>query len=929
MDIVVTSYNMHGYNQGKNFLPSLTDKSDVVFIQEHWLYPEELGLIGNCDDNFESFCTSAMPLSMHCGIRRGRPFGGVGMLIRKALLSNVKIVAKRDRFIAALITDVLFVNVYFPCVNGMSDYVESMQCMLSDLENVIANSGVSNIVIGGDFNFDFSNDGVGCRMFSQLMCNFSLSLCDSFIDLMGCINEPVTYFQLGSGNSSFIDHFCVSKSLLNNIVKSFIIDSGENLSDHLPLCLVLTVDSANMSYTALTSIGRKRLRWDKADLISYYYGTYDCLSHVKIRNDLLRCNIGCNCDVQSEIDSIYSSITNALTVNSDRFVPKTASGFYKHWWNDTLSDLKCASIAAHNMWKASNCPRSGDLFMQMKRAKVAYKNAIKAHRIRDESYFSDDLHELLLQKDMVSFWKTWNAKLVKPKYSSVIDGETEGHKIAYRFADRFRENCTMNANKSHESVTDIYEYIATANSNDFTLLDVETVSMCLSQMKLGKAPGVDAIEAEHLLNAHPLIVILLCSLFNILLTHGTVPHLFSCGVIIPVLKDSNGDITDITNYRAITVSPCISKLFEMCILQKFDHLFTVSPLQFGFQKKLSCSHAIFALRSITDYYTTGLSTVNIAFLDMSSAFDKVVHNVLFRKLIKLRVPPTVLKLLFLWYMNSNVYVRWGAYTSYIFMLSAGVRQGGVLSPILFCIYVDCIVQSLELSKLGCWIGEMFVGCIMYADDLALISSSVCELQRMLDMCADILAEIGMQINSNKCSILRFGPQYANSCATVWFQDSPVAVCDKAKYLGIQLQSGKVFSVDLSHCKAKFYRAFNGVFHRAAKLRNEITTLHLVSSYCKPYLLYAMDCVALSVTQMRSLHHTWQCAVSHVFNVCGSDVNFISSRTDNCSLDAVIVSRSKRFLHNLCKLHYGHPVLYQLYLLFGQSELHRLNALSGQ
>ena len=127
---------------------------------------------------------------------------------------------------------------------------------------------------------------------------------------------------------------------------------------------------------------------------------------------------------------------------------------------------------------------------------------------------------------------------------------------------------------------------------------------------------------------------------------------------------------------------------------------------------------------------------------------------------------------------------------------------------------------------------------------------------MVDLCADVIAEIGMRINSTKCAILRFGPQYANACTTVWFQDSPIDFCNKAKYLGIQLQSNKVFSFDLSYCKAKFYRAFNGLFHRAAKLRNEITTLHLVSSYCKPHLLYATECLALSVTQMRSLQHTW-------------------------------------------------------------------------
>jgi hypothetical protein len=413
-----------------------------------------------------------------------------------------------------------------------------------------------------------------------------------------------------------------------------------------------------------------------------------------------------------------------------------------------------------------------------------------------------------------------------------------------------------------------------------------------------------------------------------MLAHGTVPTMFFSGVIVPVCKDRNGDVTNVNNYRGITVSPCISKLFEMCILHKFEHLFTVSPLQFGFKKRLSCSHAIYALRSITDYYTTGSSTVNVAFLDMSSAFDKVVYNTLFRKLIKLNLPPTVLKLLMFWYTNSNVFVRWGVFNSYTFMLGSGVRQGGVLSPILFCIYVDCVVQNLESSKLGCWIGDLYIGCIMYADDLVLISASVCELQAMFDLCADVLTDIGMKINSNKCSILRFGPNYASPCTTVWFQDYPIDYCSFAKYLGIQLQSSKSFSIDLSYCKAKFYRAFNGLFHRAAKLQNELTTLQLVASYCKPYLLYATEGLSLSVTQLRSLQHTWQCAVAHVFNVSGDNLNFICSLIDNCSLHATIVNRSRKFLFNLCQLHNQHSVLYKLYLYFGQYEMYKLDMLYG-
>ena len=63
------------------------------------------------------------------------------------------------------------------------------------------------------------------------------------------------------------------------------------------------------------------------------------------------------------------------------------------------------------MWKTCNRPRIGEIFIHMKRVKIAYKNAIKAHRIMmgDDSHFSNELHELLSEKDMVSFWKTWNA----------------------------------------------------------------------------------------------------------------------------------------------------------------------------------------------------------------------------------------------------------------------------------------------------------------------------------------------------------------------------------------------------------------------------------------------------------------------------------------------------------------------------------------
>jgi len=207
------------------------------------------------------------------------------------------------------------------------------------------------------------------------------------------------------------------------------------------------------------------------------------------------------------------------------------------------------------------------------------------------------------------------------------------------------------AKRDNEITTKIYDYLTYADASEFSLLDVETVDLCLRQMSKCKAPGIDNIEVEHLIYAHPVVIVLLCILFNVMLKHGTVPNIFSSGVPVPVIKDKHGDNTDINNYRGITLSPSIPKLFEKCLLVKFGELglLVVSPQQFGFQKKLSCSHAIYSVRSVVDYYVSGLSTVNMAFVDLSKAFDRVNHNILFFKLMKPKFPPTVLKLLMIWY----------------------------------------------------------------------------------------------------------------------------------------------------------------------------------------------------------------------------------------------------------------------------------------
>jgi len=115
--------------------------------------------------------------------------------------------------------------------------------------------------------------------------------------------------------------------------------------------------------------------------------------------------------------------------------------------------------------------------------------------------------------------------------------------------------------------------------------------------------------------------------------HGYVPKKFGNGVVVPILKDRLGDVSSL-DYRAITISNIISKVFESCLLEKFGDFLTNHALQFGFKKGLGCQNAIFTVQQVTSYFTKHGSTVYFSAVDASKAFDRVTHSKLFDKMIE-------------------------------------------------------------------------------------------------------------------------------------------------------------------------------------------------------------------------------------------------------------------------------------------------------
>ena len=123
-------------------------------------------------------------------------------------------------------------------------------------------------------------------------------------------------------------------------------------------------------------------------------------------------------------------------------------------------------------------------------------------------------------------------------------------------------------------------------------------------------------------------------LFSAILAHGFVPDDFGSGIIVPVVKDKTGIINSVDNYKPITSTPVVSKLFEGVLLRMYENCLTSDELQFGFKSGLSCCDAIFSLRVTVDHFISDGSSVFVATLDISKAFDSINHPKLIQSLLK-------------------------------------------------------------------------------------------------------------------------------------------------------------------------------------------------------------------------------------------------------------------------------------------------------
>ena len=564
------------------------------------------------------------------------------------------------------------------------------------------------------------------------------------------------------------------------------------------------------------------------------------------------CVSSCHCDdpvcvsnIQSEYDVLISCLKEA-----DACLPRHKPGVEKDWWTDNLTRLKNQSIEIHCLWNDQGRPRQGPVQDERLRVRACYRRAMRAAQRAPKQAAWDRLHSSLASKDTNSFWKSWKSLYNKNNcpLAQVVNGCSSKQDIANVFKASFQKNCTPN---NEEKVTELndkfssaYEayksnHSASCNCNSYKV-SLSNVIDSLGAMKCGKCPDEDGIAAEHFLNAPLSLLKRFTRLFNSMLKHASVPKQFQLGCMVPILKDHQGNHADETNYRGITISAIASKLLEHVLKIVFIDFLKTSEHQFGFKRNSSTAHALHCLKQTVNYYVNNGSKVFCCFLDASKAFDRVVHAGLFLKLIQRKIPLIFLDLIITWYGALFCRVKWGDSFSEWFFVTAGVRQGGVLSPDFYSIYVDDLIQKIILLGVGCYFLSIFAAALFYADDMAILAPSIKGLKKILTICYEYCVEWDVCLNAKKSKIVPFGKK-VDTVQDVVLDGNKIEMVKEWVYLGVTLKSDSTFNCSVSDRIKKFYKCANAIF-RIDGHSNDTVMLHLIETHCVPLLTYGIEIV---------------------------------------------------------------------------------------
>ena len=878
------SYNSTGLNSAKvMWVNELAKTCDIQMcsIQEH--FKKSQSLTRFFKSAFPKFETSFVPGHREDSRDTGRAQGGLAQLVRKDLKIRKSAVMTSNWRLQGQILHfgeyrLLWMNCYFPTDPKIINFDETeLLEVQGEVEKILEAGGYDDCLLGGDFNYD-----------QRRSSGFARSMRE-FLERLGLVSvwekHPIdfTHVHTDDKSTSILDNFYMNERLLQYVESAGPLHLGDNLSRHSPIMLCLQIDEISKTREVEDQWRpQRRLAWNIAEeeqLKQYSAGLAESLSRLQRPASLDCKDVNCSDpNHTAERDSfVLDVMSTIIEVSHTAIQKKPISQGSSHvrlpGWNENVEPLKQDAKFWYSIWLSAGRPQTGALHSVMVGTRIKYRCAVrKTQQIANKSKAVSLLEAAERgDKALLSRMKSvMGSKKSPQEMPASLEGEVGEAEILDKFRTLYEQlyNSCSTSRELDGLLLDLKEKINCLAEGEVSKVTSQVVQRACQRMNPGKQDVSSSYTSDVFRHGPSVLHETLAGIFRSFLVHGTVPLPILVCSFMPLLK-SRKNPAKFDSYRAVAGASQLLKLFEYCILEVWGDCLKSDGLQFGFKSGTGADQCSWLLLTTAEYFKQRGSNVLCCLLDVSKGFDRVKFSTLFSTLSK-KLPAIVVRVLVFTYVQQSGFVRLGGRQSASFSLTNGTRQGAVASPALWAVYVDDLILHLRGQGLGCFVAGVYMGALLYVDDLALLAPTRAMLARMLSVVEEygrthnlkFSTDENPSLSKSKCIFFAAKPGSRQSPPPplkLYGRDLPWV--DSALHLGHTLNKSLSMEQDTKIRRARF-------ISRSVEVREQFAFAHpgqvlrAVQIYCSD--AYGSPLWRLDSPAVTSYFKAWSSCVRRVY-----------------------------------------------------------------
>lgn len=775
-------------------------------------------------------------------------YNGVAIIVDKESNKSVKnFIPLSDRAallqIKAYPRDINIIQVYAPTMEKPDTEIQQFY---SDIKQLIKATKKNEVnIVMGDFNAK-----IGKGKVEDIVGNYGLGVRNDRGDLLlqFCQEENLmianTWFQLpdrrlytwkapGDYNNNVIrnqiDYILLDKRYRNGIkgVKTY---PGADIgSDHNPVTGKLEIKLKKIQHRRITRPNFRMLKEpeiceDVANTLNY-----------KFQNET-------HIIAEDTVENTWKTMKNIIgQVQTEKLQHKNNNNMKKEWMTPEILQLMDTRRSYKNKNEA--------------KYKETHTTITKLIRKAKEKWMDDrctELKELQDKHDHFNIHKkikevtgprnrTIPFKMLKTNNNEIISDQKDIEKEWVQYIQELFDD-----SRPEPSLTK-------QNEPPLNIL-VSEVTHAIKRSKTQKASGPDNIYVEMLQLLNEGNIILLTRLINKIYNLGTIPQDWLTSIFVPIPKKNNAN--KCSDFRLISLMShalkIMLKVIHRRIYKKCEQ--NISDEQFGFRLGMGTREALFSLSVLLQKCWDQSQDVYLCFVDYEKAFDRIKHTELINILDKQGLDCkdiTLIKNLY-WEQSASIRLN-NDNTTMSVPIMRGVRQGCILSPLLFNLYSETVFEkALENMQEGIKVNGRFINNLRYADDTVIIANSPDGLQKLIDAITTEGETLGLKINTEKTKTMVVSKRPNLQC-NVSIYNKQIENVIKFKYLGSWITKDLDPEVEIrsriEHARSAFLKMKN-------LLTNPTLSLDIRYRFVKTYifsiLLYGVETWTLGIRAMRRL-----------------------------------------------------------------------------